>query len=116
MAFRRAACALLLLSSLSVLVEAISPLATSPQGVNTWLRAHAHSKSRSDELQRVFSRPKTIPFQELYFKQPLDHFNSDGKNGFGVTFGQRYWVNYRHYVEGGPVFVLDGGETSGEGT
>ena len=26
---------------------------------------------------------------------------------------QRYWVNKRHYRLGGPVFVLDGGETSG---
>lgn len=51
----------------------------------------------------------------MYFQQPLDHFDEDGKKGFGVMFGQRYWVNDRHYVEGGPVYVLDGGETSGEG-
>jgi hypothetical protein len=33
-----------------------------------------------------------------------------------LQFKQRYWVNKRHYKEGGggPVIVLDGGETSGE--
>ncbi|CCO28924.1 putative MFS-type transporter C1683,03c [Rhizoctonia solani AG-1 IB] len=45
-----------------------------------------------------------------YFKQPLDHFDKSVNN----TFGQRYWVNKEYYEPGGPVFVLDGGETSGE--
>jgi len=43
--------------------------------------------------------------------QPVDHFSPDSP-----TFGQRYWVNKRHYVPGtnAPVIVIDGGETSGE--
>ena len=48
-------------------------------------------------------------FPEQWFEQPLDHFSDTGH-----TFGQRYWVNKRHYKKGGPVIVLDGGETSGE--
>ncbi|CAE6425463.1 unnamed protein product [Rhizoctonia solani] len=45
-----------------------------------------------------------------YFEQPLDHFDKSVNR----TFGQRYWVNKEYYEPGGPVFVLDGGETSGE--
>ena len=118
MAARRSVCALFLLSSLGVMVQAISPLAASPQGVNSWFRAQARTKAnRLDDLghQRVLAPPKSTPFHELYFQQPLDHFSSDAKNGSGVTFGQRYWANHRHYVEGGPVIVLDGGESIGEG-
>ena len=50
-------------------------------------------------------------FPEQHFIQPIDHHN----HTLG-TFKQRYWVNTRHYVpgSGGPVIVLDGGETSGE--
>ncbi|KAH8114486.1 peptidase S28 [Phellopilus nigrolimitatus] len=48
-------------------------------------------------------------FPEKWFEQPLDHFSDDPR-----TFKQRYWVNARHYKKGGPVYVLDGGETSGE--
>lgn len=48
-------------------------------------------------------------FPVFNFTQPLDHFK---KTGF--TFNQRFWVSTRHYAPGGPVIVLDGGETSGE--
>ncbi|KAF8586289.1 peptidase S28 [Ramaria rubella] len=48
-------------------------------------------------------------FPPRYFTQPLNHFDSSN-----YTFLQRYWVSTRHYQKGGPVFVLDGGETSGE--
>ena len=48
-------------------------------------------------------------FPEQWFEQPLDHFSDDPH-----TFRQRYWFSTRHYKPGGPVFVLDGGETSGE--
>ena len=53
----------------------------------------------------------TKEFPEQWFTQPVDHFAKDSP-----TFGQRYWVNKRHYVPGtnAPVIVIDGGETSGE--
>ncbi|KAG8970253.1 hypothetical protein FRC03_010443 [Tulasnella sp. 419] len=44
------------------------------------------------------------------FTQPLDHFDKTVKD----TWEQRYWIDDRFYKPGGPVFVLDGGETSGE--
>ncbi|KIK97898.1 hypothetical protein PAXRUDRAFT_824481 [Paxillus rubicundulus Ve08.2h10] len=51
-------------------------------------------------------------FPEQFFTQPIDH--TEPSQG---TFKQRYWVNTRHYVpgSGGPVIILDGGETNGEG-
>ncbi|KZP11672.1 peptidase S28 [Athelia psychrophila] len=60
-----------------------------------------------DEVEDPFSE-----FLPHYFEQPLDHFAKTNH-----TFGQRYWVSTRHYTPGAtgtPVFVLDGGETSGE--
>lgn len=62
---------------------------------------------QSLSAQRPF---KVDEFSARYFEQPLDHFTSTN----GHTFQQRYWVNKRYYKTGGPIFVLDGGETSGE--
>jgi len=60
-------------------------------------------------MQQPLIQPFESEFAARYFIQPLDHFAE-----IGHTFPQRYWVNTRHYVKGGPIFVLDGGETSGE--
>ncbi|WWC72992.1 uncharacterized protein I206_106956 [Kwoniella pini CBS 10737] len=49
-------------------------------------------------------------FKANCFPQKISHFD-DSING---TFCQRYWINATYYKEGGPVFLLDGGETSGE--
>lgn len=59
----------------------------------------------------VFSRDANQEFPEQWFTQPLDHFSESPD-----TFRQRFWVSTRHYKpgSGGPVIVLDGGETSGE--
>ncbi|KAF8505248.1 serine carboxypeptidase S28-domain-containing protein [Hysterangium stoloniferum] len=59
--------------------------------------------------QQPLIQPFESEFPARFFTQPLDHFAETGH-----TFPQRYWVNTRHYVKGGPVIVLDGGETSGE--
>ncbi|KAF8139830.1 serine carboxypeptidase S28-domain-containing protein [Boletus edulis] len=74
----------------------------SPQHVNLWkLEARA----------KALEAARTAKASEQFFEQPVDH--TDPSYG---TFKQRYWVNTRHYVpgSGGPVIVLDGGETSGE--
>lgn len=68
----------------------------------------------SSLLVQDSSSPASDQFTEFpphYFEQPLDHFKDISK-----TFGQRYWFSTRNYVpgSGGPVIVLDGGETSGE--
>jgi Serine carboxypeptidase S28 len=87
-----------------------SSLSSSAQGINTWLRG-AHSGGKTGEQTFLPLLSTQTEFPELFFSQPLDHFSES----LGITFGQRYWVNARHYVKGGPVIVLDGGETSGEG-
>ncbi|KAJ7636358.1 peptidase S28 [Roridomyces roridus] len=55
----------------------------------------------------VSKRQTTTTFPAFNFTQPLDHFTQTG-----FTWNQRYFVNSRHYKPGGPVIVLDGGETS----
>ena len=49
-------------------------------------------------------------FPQYNFTQPLDHTKDTG-----FTWNQRFWVSNRHYVPGGPVIVLDSGESAGEG-
>ncbi|KDQ15895.1 hypothetical protein BOTBODRAFT_54372 [Botryobasidium botryosum FD-172 SS1] len=62
-------------------------------------------------MKNIEKKLDTNPnFTAYYFSQPVDHFDTRDTR----TFGQRYWVSDRHYVSGGPVIVLDGGETSGE--
>jgi hypothetical protein len=44
------------------------------------------------------------------FPQKISHFDSS-ING---TFCQRYWIDASSYEAGGPIYLLDGGETSGK--
>lgn len=46
------------------------------------------------------------------FKQKVSHV--DGENGGSKEWHQRYWFDATFYKPGGPVYLLDGGETSGE--
>lgn len=88
------------------------------QQVNLWqLRKQAaerenHANLVVQDSAQATNYPSglTDEFEERWFEQPVDHWSSDD-----ATFRQRYWVNTRHYnaTKGGPVFVLDGGETSG---
>ena len=117
---------LALLSGLTAAHDAGLISALGPQGVNLvrlnarnarWEALAGASYSARDSLQQAYTsrEPLNQAYEEFpaqWFEQPLDHFN----NETGDTFGQRYWVNKRHYVPGtnAPVIVLDGGETSGE--
>jgi hypothetical protein len=98
---------LLLSTTLALHAGALAP--ADAQRVNSWLRAKARVEKSTGIRQHVFERPK---FPVHYFEQPLDHFSNETT---AETFGQRYWVNSRHYSSGGPVIILDAGETSGEG-
>jgi hypothetical protein len=73
-----------------------------------------HRLERLDRLNGILrptatpvSKRQTTSFPVFNFTQPLDHFADTG-----FTWNQRYFVNSRHYKPGGPVIVLDGGETS----
>jgi hypothetical protein len=93
-----------------------------PQGVNLWKLQKSRSPSISrgssdivvqEDTTYLESEPDTISgFRAQWFRQPLDHFSRTSNH----TFLQRFWVNSRYYRPGfgGPVIVLDGGETSGE--
>ncbi|OWZ38641.1 serine carboxypeptidase [Cryptococcus neoformans c45] len=62
--------------------------------------------------QRPFQTIKSSSsiFEPHCFPQFISHFD-DSVNG---TFCQRYWVDASSYTPGGPVYLLDGGEISGE--
>lgn len=64
--------------------------------------------------QHVFSKPHHSKFKAHCHPQPISHFATKGSAEHGQTFCQRYWFDPLHYKKGGPVIVLDGGETSGE--
>lgn len=94
------------------------------QGVNLWRLANQNREKErhisqkpalgvQDNSNIVFKTDTEEPneFPDQWFTQPIDHFSNSSD-----TFKQRYWINTRHYTpgSGGPVIVLDGGETSGE--
>lgn len=101
--------------------------------IKLWQALHKHhqpSLQSDDHLlndpqaQQIFTtsdrRTKGTPNEEESnlkydahcFYQPLDHFDPENN----VTFCQRYWVSTEHWdgkdLEA-PIYVLDGGETSG---
>ena len=43
---------------------------------------------------------------EQHFNQILDHFKPTDTR----TWPQRYWENFEHYKNGGPAFIMIGGE------
>lgn len=75
--------------------------------------AHEASTSESNvDHQRPFQtiKPSSSIFEPYCFPQFISHFD-ESVNG---TFCQRYWVDASSYRPGGPIYLLDGGETSGE--
>lgn len=107
---------LCLFSSL-LLVTAASSGVQGPQGVNIWRLEK--SRGSLSEHGFIIQDHSQIPlagsiseFRPQWFEQPLDHFSVENQH----TFRQRYWVNDRHYKPNmnAPVFVIDGGETTGE--
>lgn len=97
----------------------VAALAHSPQAINFKLLERQTQRKNSCSTPFTVQDPSgpavisdaTKEFPEQWFTQPVDHFSQDSP-----TFGQRYWVNKRHYIPGtiAPVIVIDGGETSGE--
>ena len=86
-----------------------------PQSVNLWKLDKLQSSKQEQILNEQDSdqvHMEARHFHPRWFQQPLDHFSNSSD-----TFLQRYWVNDRHYKPSfgkpTPVFVIDGGETSG---
>ena len=93
---------LLLLTS----VQAQGTLSSSGQKVNNLWKL----SQREPYPENALSEAAAPSFPQYNFTQPLDHFHNTG-----FTFNQRYWVSDRHYKAGGPIIVLDSGESSGVG-
>lgn len=55
-------------------------------------------------------------YPEHNISVPIDHFHNDSSYAphSDGTFNLRYWFDASHYKPGGPVIVLQSGETSGE--
>ncbi|EJT50197.1 hypothetical protein A1Q1_00498 [Trichosporon asahii var. asahii CBS 2479] len=68
--------------------------------------AEEKPKKEKDQYGADITKTRFGPF---CFDQKVSHFDEGEKR----TFCQRYWVDSQYYVEGGPVFILDGGETDG---
>ncbi|KAJ7079718.1 serine carboxypeptidase S28-domain-containing protein [Mycena belliarum] len=88
------------------------------QGVNLWKLEKAAAPSAANKFFVQDSSQLSLEIEEdvagfksQWFRQPVDHFSKSSN----ATYLQRYWVNTRHYnaEKGGPVIILDGGETSG---
>jgi Serine carboxypeptidase S28 len=67
----------------------------------------------------LFSRdvdPTTL-YPEHHIAVPIDHFHNDSRYEphSDATFNLRYWFDASNYAPGGPVIVLQSGETSGVG-
>jgi hypothetical protein len=66
--------------------------------------ANAHDRSSQ---QPLVAKDR---YEAHCFPQKISHFDSS-ING---TFCQRYWIDASSYEAGGPIYLLDGGETSGK--
>ncbi|KAM0751280.1 hypothetical protein T439DRAFT_313583 [Meredithblackwellia eburnea MCA 4105] len=85
---------------------------------------HEQHQSRQSDLsdQIVFAgqgaaglKDGKSRFKAFEFDQLVSHFPEDVPPPTpNATFKQRFWYNAEHYAPGGPVILLDGGETSGE--
>lgn len=51
----------------------------------------------------------SLKFPAHTLQLPVDHFDESSN----ATFPLRYWYDASYYKPGGPIFCLDGGETSG---
>ena len=73
------------------------------------LLALGQSSAFRGHRKHLDSPPSTkdvVVAEEQYFDQVLDHFTATD----GRTWPQRFWSNWDNYVEGGPAFIMIGGE------
>ncbi|KAI5476322.1 hypothetical protein MNV49_007893, partial [Pseudohyphozyma bogoriensis] len=59
--------------------------------------------------------PSTTSYKAHTFDQLISHDDAVPPPEGETTFQQRYWFDASFYQPGGPVYLLDGGETDGEG-
>ncbi|KAI1001480.1 putative extracellular serine carboxypeptidase [Podosphaera aphanis] len=64
---------------------------------------------------RLLSESRVHFYPPNYLAVPVDHFHNDSlyEPHSNENFNLRYWFDATHYKSGGPVIVLQSGETSG---
>jgi hypothetical protein len=89
-----------------------SPSPSIPNAEHTNSHAPApHQLNRRDDIDPALLYP------EHNISVPVDHFFNESKYEphTNATFNLRYWFDKTYYKPGGPVIVLQGGETDGSG-
>jgi hypothetical protein len=78
------------------------------------LRRQIRSWEPSDLVKRDDTDPSLL-YPGYNFAVPVDHFHNDSKYEphSDAMFPLRYWFDASHYSPGGPVIVLESGETDG---
>lgn len=99
------------------LLSLVQPLsaAINSKFASTPLRELKKQTTSSPVLTRRDVDPSTL-YPEHNISVPIDHFHNESTYEPHVdgTFSLRYWFDATYYKDGGPVIVLQGGETSGE--
>ncbi|KAK6435243.1 hypothetical protein LTR95_008573 [Oleoguttula sp. CCFEE 5521] len=74
-------------------------------------------ESTSSLLSKRDDTDPALLYPAHNFSVPVDHFHNDTlyEPHSNATFDLRYWFDATHYRRGGPVIVLQSGETSGVG-
>ncbi|BGP26294.1 extracelular serine carboxypeptidase [Rhodotorula toruloides] len=75
----------------------------------------ARSTGQAGQIPFLGSLKQTATHQEHFFDQLVSHDPHIAPTTPGETWQQRYWFDATFYKPGGPVFLLDAGETDGEG-
>ncbi|KAJ4290077.1 hypothetical protein N0V88_006583 [Collariella sp. IMI 366227] len=77
----------------------------------------AQLAQRELEERGLVSRDLEETYPERYLQVPVDHFHNDSlyEPHSSESFPLRYWFDAQYYKKGGPVIVLQSGETSGVG-
>lgn len=99
-----------------------------PLGLYRHLQSAQAAQRRSDESEYAISAPDQIPFlsnplqkpsssrfRPHLFDQLVSHDPDVPAPSGSPTFQQRFWFDASHYRKGGPVYLLDAGETDATG-
>ena len=89
---------------------------TASQTIHNLRKSTLRDLSSQKHLQRRDVDPSTL-YPEHNLSVPIDHFHNESMyapHSDGM-FNLRYWFDATYYKEGGPVIVLESGETDGTG-
>nr|POF12948.1 putative extracellular serine carboxypeptidase [Quercus suber] len=81
------------------------------------LRRQVEAARRDSSVRKRDDVDPTTLYTEHNFTTPVDHFHNETKYAphTNATFPLRYWFDAQFYKPGGPVIVLQSGETGADG-